>query len=163
MIRTTLACAVAVLAIPAAAFAAPSTADFLAKASASDKFEVAAGKLAEIHGGSAAVKKFGKEMTVDHTKSTKMVKAAVKASHLPAPPPPMFDEQQKAAIADLQGKKGKAFDDAYIAGQKDAHQQALELMQSYSQDGDNPRLKATAGKIVPVVQMHIDMLNKMGG
>jgi putative membrane protein len=76
-------------------------------------------------------------------------------------PAPALTDDQKAMIADLQGKRGKAFDTAYIADQKTAHQQALSLMQDYAQNGDDPKLKAAAAKIVPVVQEHIDMLNKM--
>jgi len=163
MIRTTvLAGAALALLLPAAALAAPSTADFLAKASASDKFEVAAGKLAETHGGSAAVKRFGRHMVTDHTKSTHMVEHAAITSDQHTPPPQLTDDQ-KAMIADLQGKRGKAFDDAYIADQKKAHDEALHLMQDYAQNGGDPKLKATAAKIVPVVQEHIEMLNKLSG
>ena len=135
----------------------------LFRSGASDKFEVAAGKLAETHGGSAAVKKFGHEMALDHTKSTRLVEAAVKKSQMPAPPPPMLDDAQKAALAELRSKHGKAFDDAYVAGQLKAHEAALGLMQAEAAGGDNPALRATAAKIVPVVKEHIDMLQKMGG
>jgi putative membrane protein len=160
MNKIALACAAATLVLPGLALAAPSTPDFLAKAGATDKFEVAAGKLAETHGGSAAVKHFGRKMVADHTKSTHMVEHAAMTSDVHAPAPALTDDQ-KAMIADLQGKRGKAFDTAYIADQKTAHQQALSLMQDYAQNGDDPKLKAAAAKIVPVVQEHIDMLNKM--
>jgi putative membrane protein len=165
MLRTTLACGVLALAVPAAAAAqsAPPAAEFVAKAGASDKFEIEAGKLAETHGGSAAVKHFGHTMTIDHAKSTKLVKAAVRKSHMPAPPPPMLDDDQKAMIADLQGKRGKAFDAAYIPDQMNAHQAALDLVTAESTSGENPQLKAAATKIVPVVKMHIAMLQRMGG
>ena len=115
------------------------------------------------HGGSAAVKHFGRKMTIDHAKSTRLVKAAVRASHMPPPPPPMLDDDQKAMIADLQGKHGKAFDDAYIPDQMKAHQAALALVTAEANSGEDPHLKAAAAKIVPVVKSHIAMLQKMGG
>ena len=37
----------------------------------------------------------------------------------------------------------------------------LDLMTSYSTSGKATHLKMTAGKIAPVVQSHIDMLDKM--
>jgi len=165
MLKTALVCGAFALVLPAiaAAQAAPPAAEFVAKAGASDKFEVETGKLAERHGGSAAVKRFGRKMTIDHTKSTHLVKAAVAASHMPAPPPPMLNDDQKGMITDLQGKHGKDFDTAYIADQTKAHQAALDLMTAESTSGDNGRLKAAATKILPVVKMHIAMLQKMGG
>jgi len=165
MLKTALVCGAFALALPvvAAAQPAPPAAEFVAKAGASDKFEVETGKLAETHGGSAAVKRFGRKMILDHAKSTRLVKAAVAASHMPAPPPPMLDGDQKGMIADLQGKHGKDFDTTYIADQTKAHQAALDLMTAESTGGDNPHLKAAATKIVPVVKMHIAMLQKMGG
>jgi len=165
MLRTTLACAAVALAMPAiaAAQSAPPAAEFVAKAGASDMFEVETGKLAETHGGSAAVKHFGKKMTKDHTKSTKIVLAAVKKSHMPPPPSPTLDDDQKAMVTDLQSKHGKDFDTAYVADQMKAHQAALDLMTAESTSGDNPNLKMAAKKIVPVIKTHIAMLQKMGG
>ena len=164
MLRTMLLCGALSVVFPAVALAqsAPPSGEFVAKAGASDEFEEATGKLAETHAGSAAVKRFGRRMTIDHAKSTRIVEAAVRASHMEVPPPPELNDEQKSVIADLQGKRGKDFDTAYVAAQMKAHQEALDLMTAESSSGDNPKLKMAATKIVPVIKMHIAMLHKLG-
>ena len=88
------------------------------------------------------------------------VKAAARKSGL-TPKPPTLDKQQQTMLKQLRDATGAARDSAYVNQQKTAHTQALALHQSYAASGDKPALKAAAGKIVPVVQHHIDMLNGM--
>ncbi len=167
MLRAILIGAVTALApaiVSAAAMPAPSTADYMMKAGQSDQFEIQAGKLAETNGGSHTIKHFGAKMVTDHTKSTKLVMAAAKMSHMPAPDtPPALGGDQQAMLSDLQSKHGKDFDTAYVSDQMTAHQKALDLQEAYAMGGENPHFKAAAKKIVPVVKMHIAMLKKMGG
>jgi predicted outer membrane protein len=40
--------------------------------------------------------------------------------------------------------------------QVQAHQEATQLLKSYSQNGDNQQLKALATKVLAVVQQHAD-------
>jgi putative membrane protein len=57
---------------------------------------------------------------------------------------------------------GPSFDMAFKNAQISAHQAALTLHQNYAASGDVPALKAVAGQIVAVVQMHLQqtqMLN----
>jgi putative membrane protein len=155
--------ALALSASAVAAMPAPSTADYMMKAGQSDQFEIQAGKLAETNAGKASIKHFGAKMVTDHTKSTKLVMAAAKKSHMPVPDaPPALDSDQQSMLSDLQGKTGKDFDTAYLADQATAHQQALQLQEAYAMGGDDPLFKAAAKKIVPVVKMHIHMLKSMG-
>ena len=167
MLKAILIGAAAALApaiVAAAAMPAPPTADYMMKAGQSDQFEIQAGKLAETNGGSHAVKHFGAKMVTDHTKSTKLVMAAAKKSHIPTPDsPPALDSDQQAMMADLQGKHGKDFDTTYVSDQMTAHQKALDLQESYAMGGEDPHFKAAAKRIVPVVKMHIAMLKKMEG
>lgn len=137
---------------PADEAAAP---DFVAKAGASDMFEVEAAKVAEKRSTNPEVKKFAAEMITAHTKSTAALKKAIADSGQTALAPPA------ALPADLQGKlddltKADNFDVAYLDNQVDAHQSALNLMQRYAQDGDVPAIKAFAAATAPVVQQHYD-------
>ena len=77
------------------------------------------------------------------------------------PTPPMMTAMQKSDLAKLEAAKGSARDALYVEQQKPAHQDALTLMQSYSASGTATHLKDAAGQIMPVVQSHLDMLNKM--
>lgn len=143
---------------PAATIPTPSNEaaapDFVAKAAASDMFEVEAAKIAQKRSQNAEVKKFAGEMITAHTKSTADLKKAIADSGQAITPP-------AALPADLQGKlddlnKADAFDKAYMDNQVDAHQAALDLLQRYAQDGDVAAIKAFAAATAPVVQQHYD-------
>jgi putative membrane protein len=148
------------LALPAfAQMATPTPKTFVMKAGASDKFEISEAKLM-MSSKNPDIVSFATQMKTDHTKSTDMVKTAAKADGL-MPAPPMLDAKQKHDLAALTAKHGKARDMLYVTQQKAAHADALALMQTYSTSGTARHLKDTAGQIVPVVQSHVDMLDKM--
>jgi putative membrane protein len=132
---------------------------FVAKAGASDMFEIESAKL-ETASSNPAIATFANRMITDHTKSTQMVKQAASADRM-APKPPALDAKQRKDLAALRTAKGPARDSLYVQQQKLAHSDALALMQSYASNGGAPNLKAAAGQIVPVVQMHKDMIDKM--
>ncbi len=149
----------ALLAVPSIAAPMISGKQFVAKAGASDLFERKEGMLMQ-SSSNTDVAGFAKQMIIDHTKSTAMVKAAAKKDRIMAGPP-MLDAKQKSDYAALQASSGAARDTLYISQQKLSHDSALNLMQSYSTSGKAAHLKMTAGQIVPVVQSHKDMLDKM--
>lgn len=134
--------------------------DFVAKAGASDMFEVEAAKLAETRSKSPEVKKFAADMVLAHTKSTAALKKAIADSgQTTLAPPAALPKDLQDKLTDL----GKAdnFDKAYMDNQVDAHQAALDVMQRYAQDGDVPAIKAFAAATAPVVQQHLDMARKI--
>ncbi|WP_454883684.1 DUF4142 domain-containing protein [Sphingomonas oryzagri] len=153
------AAALAALATPAFAMPSMTGKQFIAKAGASDLWERKEAAMMTTSTNSD-VAAFARQMTIDHTKSTDMVKAAAKADGIAAATPAMT-EKQKSDLAALSASKGAARDSLYITQQKPAHADALALMQGYSSSGMAAHLKGAAGKIAPVVQSHIDMLNKM--
>jgi len=161
MFKTLAATAlVAGFALPAAAqMATPTPKTFVTKAGASDKFEISEAKLMTTSKNPDIVS-FATQMKTDHMKSTDMVKAAAKADGM-TPAPPMLTAKQHHDLAALTAKHGKARDMLYVTQQKAAHADALALMQTYSTSGTAPHLKDAAGQIVPVVQSHVDMLDKM--
>jgi putative membrane protein len=146
----------------AAAMPAPAAPDFVMKAAASDMYEIQAAKIAEKRSKTADVISFAKQMVTDHTKSTALVKTAIMDSgRKDLTPPAELPADKKAMIDDLNKASDADFDKTYLAQQTMAHQDALMLMTAYSQGGDVPQLKDAAGMILPVVQMHVDMLSKM--
>lgn len=138
---------------------AVSPSQFVAKAGASDKFEIESAKL-ETASTNPAIAQFANQMIADHTKSTQIVAQAASADKL-RPRSPMLDAKQAKDLATLRAASGTARDTLYVSQQKLAHAQALTLMQGYASDGTATNLKAAAGQIVPVVQMHKDMIDKM--
>lgn len=130
--------------------------DFVAKAAASDMFEVEAGKIALERSTNAEVKAFAQMMVDGHTKTTADLKAAIAASGLTITPPPTLPDDKSTLLADLRSVDAAGFDKKYLDGQVDAHQAALDLMSRYARDGDNAEIKAAAAATVPIVQQHLD-------
>ena len=144
--------------VPDRGMAAP-TPVYLMKAGASDLFERQEGELMS-RSRKPAVARFARQMVRDHTNSTTMVKAAAMRARL-HPKPPMLDGEMRRNLAALRAARGRDRDRLYIMQQKQAHQDALMLHQGYANGGDVPALRGVAGRIVPVVQHHIAMLDRM--
>lgn len=138
---------------PANEAAAP---DFVAKAAASDMFEVSAAQVALKKSTNAQVKEFAQMMVKDHTKSTADLKAAIAQSGQAITPPAALPADLQAKLDDLSKASAADFDKAYMDNQVDAHQAALDLLQRYAQDGDVPAIKSFAQTTVTVVQGHYD-------
>ena len=148
------------LMLAGAVHAAPPTPVFLAKAGASDLYERQASLLVASSTHDRGLRRFANEMVRDHTKSTQMVKAAAMRSGL-HPKPPMLNPEQRRMMGDLRHARGRMRDHMYLDQQRQAHTDALNLMQDYAATGSAPALRRAAGDIVPVVKHHIDMLNGM--
>ena len=130
--------------------------DFVAKAAASDMFEIQASKLALKRSSNADVKAFAKMMVMDHTKSTAGLKAAIKTANLTLAPPDALPDDKASALNDLTKADPKDFDKDYMDSQVKGHQAALDLMARYANDGDTPALKDFAAATGKVVQQHFD-------
>lgn len=131
-------------------------ATFVAKAAASDMYEIEAAKLAAKRSTNAEIKKFAAMMEKAHTKTTEDLKAAIAASGAALTPPAMLPEDLQGKLDDLTKADDKDFDKKYADDQVDAHQAALNLMQRYAQDGDTPAIKAFAAATAPAVQEHLN-------
>jgi putative membrane protein len=135
---------------------------YMAQAGSSDQFEIQSGQLALQASQNAAVRNFANLIISDHTRSTQMVAAAAQSAGLTPPPPALLPAQQTMLDQLRASGTGPSFDMAFKNAQISAHQAALTLHQNYAASGDVPALKAVAGQIVAVVQMHLQqtqMLN----
>ena len=148
----------AVISAPAYA-QAMSPAEYVAAAGASDMYEIQSSQTVLQTTQDPKIKSFAQMMIQHHTKSTAQVKAAAKTAKVKAKP--MLMPAQAEMLTQLKAETGTTRDQTYVAQQKQAHQQALTLHQSYAADGTNAALKTVAANVVPVVQQHIDMLKTM--
>lgn len=155
--------AAAVTIAPASAMAAPMSAStYVMKAGASDQYEIRSSELELQSTHDQQIRNFAQKMIHDHTQSTQDVKMAAHEAGM-HPAPPMLDAMGRSNMAQLKAAHGQQRDRLFIRQQKMAHQQALQLHQNYAQSGSVPALRRAAGKIAPVVQSHIDMLQGMHG
>jgi putative membrane protein len=91
-----------------------------------------------------------------------MVKKAVADSGRTDIMPPTALPADKQALIDALNQASDAdFDKTYVDQQVTAHKDALALMTGYATSGDTPALKDAAGKIAPVVQMHLDKITSL--
>jgi putative membrane protein len=155
-----LAAPIALLAAVPAMAQVMTPADYVKTAGASDLYERQSAQIVLQTTTNADVRAFADMMLSAHAQSTADVKAAAMKSKV-AVTPPMLMPLQAEMIAQLTDETGAARDAAYIAQQKAAHNQALNVQKAYAMEGTAPALKVAAGKIVPVVQSHIAMLMKM--
>ncbi|MCG7508401.1 DUF4142 domain-containing protein [Mesorhizobium retamae] len=137
---------------------APTTQDFVTQAASSDMFEIESSKLAQER-SDQATKTFAQQMVTDHTKTTTELKDLVSSGKVKATlPTAMVDAQQKT-LDNLKSLQGDDFTKQYHADQVDAHEDAVDLFKRYSEEGEQPDLKAWAGKTLPHLQHHLDMAN----
>lgn len=121
--------------------------------------EVALGKLAQTKATNAQVKNFADMMVTDHSKANDELMAIAKTKNITLPAAPDADHQKK--LDDLSKLSRKDFDKAYVDAMVDGHKKTLDLMQKAAKDCADPDLKAFAAKTAPVVQTHLDAINKI--
>ena len=140
---------------------APTPLDFVNTAAKSDAFEIAAAKLAVKNASSPAVKAFAEQMIAAHTDSTAKIKAAAGRASPAITPDPTLTADQNEDLAELGRLTGAKFDEEYIDGQVDAHEEALALMRAFAADGADAGLKAVAAEIAPIVECHLRMAREL--
>jgi putative membrane protein len=121
--------------------------------------EVALGKLAQTKATNPQVKSFADMMVTDHSKVNDELAAIAKAKNITLPAAPDADHQKK--LDDLSKLSGKDFDKAYVDAMVDGHKKTLDLMNMAAKDCKDSELKAFAAKTAPVVQTHLDAINKI--
>jgi len=121
--------------------------------------EVALGKLAQTKATNPKVKSFADMMVTDHSKANDELAAIAKAKNITLPAAPDADHQKK--LDDLSKLSGKDFDKAYVDAMVDGHKKTLDLMNMAAKDCKDSELKAFAAKTAPVVQTHLDAINKI--
>jgi putative membrane protein len=147
----------ALVAAPAAAQASTSALNaqdtaYLKGAHQSNLAEIAAGKLAQAKGSSAAVKDLGAMLVSDHTKlDAALMKVAMAAKvSLPAAP----NAEQRAMQAKLTVASGADFDAMYVSGQIVGHAKTMALGDKEAANGQDAAVKKAAAAAAPVVASH---------
>ena len=133
--------------------------DFIQKAAMSDMFEIEASKIELTKSQSAQVKSFAQNMISAHTETSNMLKPI--AESLKVAPPMQLDDNHSGKLADLQKASAKDFDAKYLDQQKDAHEDALDLLNDQAKNGTNPALQSFAQSTAPKVQQHLDMVKQL--
>lgn len=137
----------------------PSDGEFARKAAIGGMAEVESGRLALSKTTNAQIKDFARMMVDDHTKANEELKTIAKMKNINLPE--ALDDEHKKKMDELNRKTGNDFDKAYVSAMVDDHKKTLKLMQDEAEDGRDTDLKAFAVKTAPIVQAHLDMINKI--
>jgi putative membrane protein len=133
--------------------------DFVRQASAAGLAEVNLGRLAAEQATSPDVKKFAQQMVEDHSKANEALNKV--ADNARITPSPAMDAKHHETYQKLAGMRGADFDRAYVESQLADHKDAVALFEAESKGGKNDDLKALAGKTLPTLQHHLDMVQKL--
>lgn len=134
--------------------------DFVNAAARAGLSEVMAGQLAE-QKGDPAVQRVGKRMVADHTKANDTLKRYAQNLGMSVPTGPTSEQQ--AEYDRLQNVSGAAFDKAYLADQRQAHETAISLFNAEAASGRNATLKRFAVQTLPMLRAHLAMIEQAQG
>lgn len=127
--------------------------NFMMKAAQGGMAEVKLGQLATQNGQSQAVKDFGQKMVDDHSKAGDELKGLAdrKTVTLPAD----LDAKDQATYDRLSKLNGVTFDRAYMKDMVMDHRKDIADFQHEANDGQDPDVKAWAGKTLPTLREHL--------
>lgn len=123
--------------------------------------EINAHTAAQSHATTSDVKMHAKHMLTDHKKmgDEMMAYASKKNITLPTAPP---DEKVKM-LEDVNAKKGKDWDMAYLDAQVNDHKETIAKFESGEQTVTDPELKAMITKTLPTLRDHLKMVEDAQG
>ena len=151
---------------PAAA-AGPSDAQIAHIVVTANQVDIDAGKLAESKGANKDVKAFGKQMVTDHTGVNKQATDLATKLKLTPEDNPTSQSLKKGGeenVASLKGRKGAAFDKAYIDHEVAYHQQVLDAIdKTLIPNAKNAELKDLIVKVRPAFVGHLEHAKKIQG
>lgn len=135
--------------------------DFADTVAASDAFEIASARLAAEKASTPEIKAYAQKMIEAHNTSTEKLKKEAAALTPAIKPDPVLSLEQQKKLDELGKLSGAEFERVYVADQIAAHEKALEVVQAYSADGDEPKLKTFATDAVKMVSDHLAEARKL--
>jgi putative membrane protein len=129
---------------------------FIMKAANSGMFEIESSKIAVDRAKDSEVKKFAQQMVTDHTKASAELKAAA-GDKTPAKP----DAATAARIEKIKTSPDDGFDALYVDEQKAAHDEAVGLFTTASENAADAKIKDFAAKTLPVLKAHQDHVKQL--
>ena len=136
-------------------------ATFAATAASSNMFEIESSELARDQATNDDVKAFAQHMIDDHTAAGEKMKTAAEEDGVT--PPASMAEKEQAQLEKLQAAEGADFDKAYLTAQVAAHDEAVALFKTFSEDGEKSALKSFAAETLPTLEEHQTMAHDLAG
>jgi putative membrane protein len=125
----------------------------------SDAFEVSSSQLALERSRNPAIRSFARQMIQDHSRTTQALGGPVGV----AVGQVALDARHASMLNQLAPVSGRAFDALYVQMQVMAHQEAVAMFAAYAQSGTEPAMRAFAQQVLPSLQMHLAMAQRLAG
>ncbi len=160
MVAFTAPAAAQSVAVAPAPMLAPMTSEgFRVMALQSDAFEVSSSQLALERSRNPAIRSFARQMIQDHSRTTQALGGPVGV----AVGQVALDARHASMLNQLAPVSGRAFDALYVQMQVMAHQEAVAMFAAYAQSGTEPAMRAFAQQVLPSLQMHLAMAQRLAG
>jgi putative membrane protein len=130
--------------------------DFMTKAAQGGMAELELGKMAAAKAQNSEVKQFARKMVADHGKANDELKALAGEKNFSMPV--RLDAKYQSVMERLNGLSGAEFDKAYVDAMVAGHEETVALFKSEADGGKDADAKAWAGKTLPNLQMHLEMI-----
>jgi putative membrane protein len=125
---------------------------FAETAASSNMFEIESSQLALQQSVSGDVQQFAQHMIDDHTAAGEKMAAAAQQDGIT--PPTSMMERHQAQLEGLQSAGSDTFEQAYVSAQVAAHDEAVQLFEAFSENGDESALRSFATETLPTLQEH---------
>jgi len=127
---------------------------FVMKAADAGMTEVELGKIAQESASNDKVKEFGQMMVKDHSAANDQLKKIAQSKNIMIPD--SLSSASKKHISEMQKKKGKDFDKAYMSMMVDGHQKVLKEFETEQSKGADAELKSFASQTATTIKGHLD-------
>lgn len=132
---------------------------FINSAATAGVEEVQFGELAKTKATTPAIRGFASQMVKDHTAANEKLTALATSKQFTAPT--SMDTMHDSAYDTLKSSKGRAFNKLYMDGQVQDHMQVVQAFKDEAQNGTDPDVKAFAQEMVPTLEHHLQMAERL--
>lgn len=137
----------------------PTDQAFVKKAAQDSKAEVELGKLAVKQAQNPEVKKFGQQMSKDHSKANEKLAVIAKKKGMTVPAD--LSNEHKELKKTLSGLKGEEFDKKYISAMLEEHNKDVNEFEKQAKQGQDAELKSFAEQTLPNLKHHLQMAQSL--
>jgi putative membrane protein len=132
-------------------------AQFAVQAANNGMADIELGRLAVKRGLDKRVKNFGAMMIKEQIKANSKLQAIAKNKKITLPED--IDADDRKVIDELDKKKGKDFDTAYLTEMTQDHEHNIKLFQTATTQLMDPDLRSFAAKNLLIYKRHLDAIN----
>jgi putative membrane protein len=133
--------------------------EFMTKAASGGMLEVQLGQQVAQKATTPEAKQFAQQMVTDHTKANEELKALAAQKNITLPT--TLGKDQQKVYDEVLAEKGAELDKKYVSAMLTDHQEDIKEYQGAVTTANDADIKTFAQKNLPVLQMHLGMLQKM--